>query len=163
MVENSCKRIIFAAGHGVGRAPMAMMLMKKLIGEDAGIEVLARGVVVQFPEPLNQKTEAVMISNGFTLTDFTSEELKDEDIVEGTMIFTMDQKHRKLIIDANEHATEENTFVLTEYTGEELEIVDPYGGTLAAYGLCFEALKESVRKLAVKMELVTEQEAPSEI
>ena len=163
MVNENCKRIIFAVGHGVGRAPMAMMLMKKLIGDNAGVEVLSRGVVVQFPEPLNQKTEAVMISNGITLTDFASEELTDDDITEGTLIFTMDGKHRKMIIDGHEKATVENTFVLTEYLGEELEIVDPYGGTLAAYGLCFEALKESVRKLAVQLGLVTEQEAPSEI
>ena len=31
------------------------------------VEILARGIVVLFPEPLNQKAEAVMISNGITL------------------------------------------------------------------------------------------------
>ncbi len=163
MIANKVKRIIFAAGNGISRAPMAMMIMKKLIGEDSGVEILSRGIIVQFPEPLNQKTEAVMISNGINLTDFTSRELSNEDITEETLIFTMDRKQWKEITDQVEKATPENTFVLNEYLGEELEIMDPYGGTLATYGLCFEALKESVRKLSVKLGLVTEQEAPSEV
>ena len=38
--------------------------------------------------------------------------------------------------------------VLTEFVGDELEIVDPYGGTLQMYGLCYETLVASVGKLA---------------
>ena len=49
-------------------------------------EILARGLVVLFPEPLNQKAEAVMISNGVMLEDYTSMELTDEDITENTLV-----------------------------------------------------------------------------
>ena len=57
------KRVIFAAGSGTSRAPMAAAIMKQMT-EGKDIDVLARGVVVLFPEPMNQKTEAVLISNG---------------------------------------------------------------------------------------------------
>ena len=44
-------------------------------------------------------------------------------------------------------AQEENVQVLTELVGDELEILDPYGGTLQAYGLCFETMNKSIKKL----------------
>jgi protein-tyrosine phosphatase len=31
--------------------------------------------------------------------------------------------------------------------GDELEIIDPYGGELPAYGLCYETLRKSIKKL----------------
>lgn len=44
-------------------------------------------------------------------------------------------------------AKEENVQVLTELVGDELEILDPYGGTLQSYGLCFETMNKSIKKL----------------
>ena len=41
--------------------------------------------------------------------------------------------------------------VLTEYVGDELEILDPYGGALPAYGLCYETLRKSIKKLVKKL------------
>jgi len=117
------------------------------------IEVLCRGVVVQFPEPLNQKAEAVMISNGITMEDFTSCEISDGDYVEGTIAFTMEASQRQRVIDKIPSANEENTYVLSEYVGDELEIMDPYGGTLQTYGICFEVIKNAVKKLIDKLEL----------
>lgn len=49
------KRIVFVAESGTSRAPMAA----GIFGEYAasrGIEVLVRGLVVLFPEPLNQES-----------------------------------------------------------------------------------------------------------
>jgi protein-tyrosine phosphatase len=42
---------------------------------------------------------------------------------------------------------EEDIYVLTELVGDELEILDPYGGTLTSYGLCYETLRKSIKKL----------------
>ena len=41
-----------------------------------------------------------------------------------------------------------NVYVLTDVTGDELEIMDPYGGELVTYGICFETLVRTIRKLA---------------
>lgn len=157
------EKIIFAVDNGISRAPMAELLLKQHIRENGGreTEVLSRGVVVQFSEPLNQKAEAVMISNGISVDGFSSKEIENDDVTKETLIFTMEQKERQQIIRQVEKATEENTFVLTDYIGEELEIMNPIGGTLASYGLCFEALKEATRKLAVKLELIPENKEVS--
>ena len=56
-------KIIFVAENGTCRAPMAAGILKDML-PGKQIEILPRGLVVLFPEPLNQKAEAVMISNG---------------------------------------------------------------------------------------------------
>lgn len=145
------KRIIFAEGNGISRAPMAKALLERELG-DAPIEILARGLVVAFPEPLNQKTEAVMISNNIALEDFVSVELSEEDITENTLVFSMEQSQRNQILNKFASATEDNTFVLGYYVGDELETMDPYGGSLQTYGLCFETLKETMVKLHRKLQ-----------
>lgn len=140
------KKIIFAAESGTCRAPMAAEILKD-IGLKRELEILARGLVVLFPEPLNQKAEAVMISNGLPTEGYMSSPLTAEDIDEDTLILTMESKQRQKVLETFEEAVPENVQVLTEFVGDELEIIDPYGGSLQAYGLCYETLLSSIRKL----------------
>ena len=42
----------------------------------------------------------------------------------------------------------ENVYVLTELVGDELEILDPYGGSLQSYGLCYETMREINHKIS---------------
>lgn len=140
------ERIIFVARSGTCREPMAMGILKDLTLK-YDIEILARGLVVSFPEPMNGKAEAVLISNGITLENFTSAPLTNEDITEGTLIFTMEESQRQKVLEQYENTHVENVYVLTDFVGDELEILDPYGGTLTAYGLCYETLRKSIKKL----------------
>lgn len=143
-------RIIFAVGNGITRAPMATEIFKELYGNDDA-EVLCRGVTVAFPEPLNQKAEAVLAANGIKLEEFTARQLEEEDYTADTYVFTMDEKDLKRIKKRIETADDTNTFVLSSYLGDELEILDPYGGPLQTYGLCFEVLKTSIARMIEKM------------
>ena len=144
------KRVIFVAGNGITRAPMAAEIFKTLCNED--MEVLSRGLIVAFPEPLNQKTEAVMISNGITVEHYESKQIQNDEITEDTIVFVMEESKRLKLLEELENATEENTFVLTSFVGEELEIMDPYGGSLQTYGICFEMLKATLMKVVKKLE-----------
>ena len=140
-----CRRIIFAAETGTCRAPMAMGLLiaQKL---DFPVEIQARGLVVLFPEPLNQKAEAVMAGKGIRLENFKSTPLRDEDFSDDTLVLVFGEDHRKKILE--EYPRAKNVHVLTELTGDELEIMDPYGGDLATYGLCLESMVKPIRTLA---------------
>ena len=111
------------------------------------IEVESRGLVVLFPEPINQKAEAVLISNGVALSDFMSTQLTEEDFLPDTLILTMEYIQREKILEKYETAIPENIYVLTELVGDELEILDPYGGSLQAYGLCYETMRKTIQKL----------------
>ncbi len=139
-------RVIFASGSGTSRAPMATAIFHA-IEHERPIVCEARGLIVQFPEPLNQKVEAVLISNGIELKDYSSKQLMDSDFVENTLVITMEETQRQKILSEYTNATEENTRLLNELVGDELEIMDPYGGSMQSYGLCYEVLKASIEKL----------------
>ena len=126
---------------------MAAELLKEYTMKQP-IDIQARGIVVLFPEPLNQKTEAVLISNGITLENYMSSQLEEEDFALDTLIVVMENGDKQKILDLFENAIPENVQVLTELVGDELEIMNPYGGTLQSYGICYETLSKSVKKLA---------------
>jgi protein-tyrosine phosphatase len=123
---------------------MAAGILQDLLLKEE-IEVLARGLVVSFPEPMNQKAEAVLISNGISMPGFVSVELTQEDVAGNTLVLTMDSSQRDKVIGNFAKATD--VYTLNEFVGDELEIVDPYGGALPAYGLCYEMLRKSIKKL----------------
>ncbi len=114
--------------------------------ESSGRSVGER-LVVLFPEPLNQKAETVMISNGINLEGFMSSQITAGDFGEDTLVLTMEAQQRQKLLEMFPEAKEENVQVLTELVGDELEILDPYGGTLQSYGLCFETMNKSIKKL----------------
>lgn len=140
-------KIVFVAESGTCRAPMAAGILRD-IGLKRNIEIVSRGLVVLFPEPLNQKAEAVMISNGLLTEGYMSSPLTAEDFSEDTLVLVMENKQRQKILEVFDGVNPEDVKVLTEYVGDELEIIDPYGGSLQLYGLCYETLLSSIKKLA---------------
>ena len=79
------RRIIIATGNGASRAPMAAELLKRELSGQP-IEILSRGLIVQFPEPLNQKAEAVMAADGIVFDSFETKELKNGEIIANNAI-----------------------------------------------------------------------------
>lgn len=137
-------RVVFVGRSGSCREPMAQGILRDLLLKNE-IEVLARGLVVSFPEPMNQKAEAVLISNGIYQEGFTSKELTKQDIEGNTLVLTMDSSQKEKVLSRFSKSTD--VYTLNEFVGDELEIVDPYGGALPAYGLCYEMLRKSIKKL----------------
>lgn len=154
-------RVVFAAESGTCRAPMAMGILKEYALKYP-VEVEARGLVVLFPEPLNQKAEAVMISNGINMEAYMSKQLTEEDFTEDTLVLVMEQVQREKILEKYENANPDNVQVLTELVGDELEILDPYGGTLQSYGLCYETMRKSIKKLATLLNEAEQEEEREE-
>ncbi|CBK75489.1 Protein-tyrosine-phosphatase [Butyrivibrio fibrisolvens 16/4] len=144
-------RVIFASGSGTSRAPMATAIFHSF-PHARPIICEARGLIVQFPEPLNQKAEAVLISNGIELKDYSSKQLMESDFSDNTLVITMEETQRQKILSEYVNATEENTRLLNEIVGDELEVMDPYGGSVQTYGLCYEVLKVSIEKLIKLLE-----------
>lgn len=140
------KRVLFVAESGTTRAPMAMAIFLAT-PRKRQYECEARGLVVQFAEPMNQKAEAVLISNGIEIKDYSSKKLTDADFTEDTLVVVMEESQRQKVLADYAAATEENTVLLNRFVGDELEVVDPYGGPIQTYGLCYEVLKVSIEKL----------------
>ena len=76
-----------------------------------------------------------------------STQLSEEDFTEDTLVLLMEHAQMEKLLEKYKNANPENVCVLTELVGEELEIIDPYGGTLQTYGLCYEMLRKTILKL----------------
>ncbi|MBE5906005.1 MAG: phosphotyrosine protein phosphatase [Lachnospiraceae bacterium] len=138
------RKIIFVEEHGNERAMMAKAIFDQNNTEE-DVEADAKGLVVLFPQPMNQKVEAVLISNGITNSGAVSSQLKEEDFGDEVLVLTMEEQQKQRILMQYENA--KNVQLLTDLTGDELEIMDPYGGTLQSYGLCYESLSIIIKKL----------------
>ena len=92
------EKIIFAGKRAICREPMAAAILQRE-HLNFPVEILARGIVVLFPEPLNQKAEAVMISNGITLENYMSSQLESSDFGEHTLVLTFDQAAKEKVLE----------------------------------------------------------------
>ena len=110
------------------------------------VEIYARGAVVLFPEPVNQKAEAVMVSKGMQIGKFLSKQLEEAEVDENTLVLTFEEDMRKKL--SSMFPTIRYLYVLTHITGDELEILNPIGGELFTYGICLESMEKSIKKLA---------------
>lgn len=141
-------KVIFVCRSGTCRAPMAAALLREC-SLKREIQIEARGLVVLFPEPLNQKASAVMISNGINMEGYMSEQLAAEDAEKDTLLVVMEANEIPAVLAIIGEDKLPQVQVLTALVGEELEIMDPYGAPLPSYGLCFESLSKTIKKLAV--------------
>ena len=57
----------------------------------------SRGLVVLFPQPVNQKVEAVLARNGLSAKDHTTTPLTAEDINDDTLLLVMEDSQREKI------------------------------------------------------------------
>ena len=92
-----------------------------------------------------------MISQGIDTSGFLARQLEPDDLTEHTRIFVMEEKQRVHVLEKIPMANEHNTFVLSGYVGDELDIMDPYGGAIQTYGICYEVLRTSIEKLIDKL------------
>ena len=76
-----------------------------------------------------------------------STQLTEDDFSDDALVLVMEKGQLEKVLETYHNADPENVHVLTELVGDELEILNPYGGTLQAYGLCYETLRKTILKL----------------
>ena len=83
-------KLIFVSNSDTAMGPMAEAILqsKYLLDE---LTIMSKGVVVLFPEPINPKAEAVLVSNGLTMKEHMSDPLTKEDFEERTLILAVDE------------------------------------------------------------------------
>ena len=111
--------------------------------------VESRGMVVLFPEPVNQKAEAIMRSHQMTIATHEAVSLEEEDLDDDTLVLTFEEAHKWKIV--AEYGNVKNVYTLSEFIDDDREVSAVHGQPLVAYGENFELLKELIEKLAVKL------------
>ncbi len=142
------RRIIFVSSADNCRGPMAAELLRNQeLQQEYKIE--SRGMVVLFPEPANQKAEAIMKSRQMTLCSHGAVQFSDKDLDEDTLVLTMEESQKWKII--TEYEFVKHVYTLSEFVEIDEEISSPYGQPLTEYGRVFEILQRMVEKLAAKL------------
>lgn len=143
------ERLIFVCTENTCRSPMAEMIYKSLqIGKK--IEVLSRGLVVLFPEPINPKAEIVLSNHELLITDHIAKQFLSYEVDEHTLILTM-SLNEKIKVE-EEFFIKAGVYTLKEFAGETGDLSDPYGGSLIEYEECFGELLRLVKKAAYKID-----------
>lgn len=142
------RRVLFVSNGDGCRGPMAAELLKheNLMQE---YKIGSRGMVVLFPEPANQKAEAIMRSQQMTLADHEATQFSEDDLDDETLILTFEEGHKWKIVSDYENV--KHVYTLNEYIDDGREIPSALGQPLVVYGETFELLKELIKKLAEKL------------
>ena len=142
------RRILFVSKSDNCRGPMAAELLRneKLQQE---YSIGSRGMVVLFPEPANQKAEAIMRCHQMTLEDHEGTQLEETDLDDETLVFTFEESQKWKIVSDYENV--KNVYTLGEYIEDERIVPSSHGQPLNVYGENFELLRELIHKLAVKL------------
>ena len=142
------KKLIFVDADDTSRAPMAKVIMKtKPLFRP--IEIDSRGLVVLFSQPINQKAEAVLISNGYSAKGHASTAFSSEDLQEGNLILTMEEAQRDKI--REEYPDAEDIYTISEFLQMEKEVEPVFGEPLTSYGKCYEMLENIISGIVGKL------------
>ncbi len=142
------RKVLFVSKSDNCRGPVAAELLRNqtLLKE---YEIGSRGMVVLFPEPANQKAEAIMRSQQMTLAAHVATQLSEEDLDDDTLILTFEEKQKWKIIADYEKV--KHVYTINEFIEDEREVLSAHGQPLTVYGENFELLKELTKKLADKL------------
>lgn len=142
------RRVLFVSNSDNCRGPMAAEILRH---ENLAQEykIGSRGLVVLFPEPANQKAEAIMRSQQMTLAAHEGTQLTEEDLDEDTLVLTFEESQKWKIV--SDYVNVKNVYTLNEYIDDDRKVPSALGQPLVVYGENFELLKELIRKLADKL------------
>lgn len=156
-MNNRYDRLIFVDTDDTARAPMAAAIMEVLFRDELKLpcEILSRGLVSLFPQPLNQKAQAVLEENGFDAIRHNSSQLMQEDITPTTLILTMEENQKGKIWEEYEYAL--HVFSLPGYLKIQKDISALFGAPVTEYGECFQELKSLIQLLVEQLNKEVEE------
>jgi protein arginine phosphatase len=142
-------RILFVCTGNTCRSPMAEAILKSK--ELPGVEVKSAGVYAPNGAEASVNAKTVLDKNNIS-HDHRSSTLTKEDIEWATLVLTMTQSHKGLILSQYPHAAEK-TFTLKEFADEtgNLDVADPFGGNEQIYREAFEEIQKSIERIMHKL------------
>ena len=140
------KRIIFVSYDDTCLGPLAESIFRQ-IGKDYDVEVLSRGAVVLFPEPLNTKMLQIMEQRGLVPASPVSCQLTASDITDDTLLLAMTDADVEIVRELFPAA---RIGKLRELVGQKGDIEVPHGKGIEEYELCYEHI-DLLTKMAAQI------------
>lgn len=142
------RRVLFISKSDNCRGPMAAELLRNESLKQE-YKIGSRGMVVLFPEPANQKAEAIMRSHKMTLASHEATQLDEVDLDDDTLVLTFEESQKWKIVSDYENV--KHVYTLGEYIDDDRVVCSAHGQPLNVYGENFELLRELIHKLAEKL------------
>ena len=148
MALQKYRRVLFVSSGDTCRGPMAAELLRQQNLQQE-YQVDSRGMVVLFPEPANQKAEAIMRSQQMTLAKHVSTQFTEADLDDDTLVLTFEEAQKWKIV--SDYEKVKNVYTLGEYIDDDRSVFSAHGQPLVVYGENFELLRDLINKLARKL------------
>lgn len=141
-------KLIFLSTDNTCSSPLAEAIYYSLVPEGE-LEVISRGLVVLFEEPINPKIALVAQNHQLLLEGYRSIALSNEEITKETLILTMSQKQKQTVLEDFMDAN--YVYALNEFVGEIEEIFTPYGEGLLEYEEFYLSMVRMVKKVVLRL------------
>lgn len=143
-------RIIFVCQDNTALSPMAEAIFREMV-KSPDVEVMSRGLVVLFPEPLNDFAREVLLSHQMDFTKESTTPFSIDEVNDETLILTMSISQTIKI--GQEYGLTEQVFTLRKFDKEEDgDVLDPFGGGPLEYQTLYQELSELIHKMIVNLE-----------
>lgn len=150
-------KVILVGYDNLTRSIIAEAVLKKILEEKeiSNVEVLSRGLVVLFSEPISPKAEAVLYEHGCGASGKRSSELTQEDVENADIILTMGKEEVDRI--REKYDVQTTCMFLGTFIDMEEEIPPVSEDTKEAYENCYEVTRQAMEAAADRLilELIT--------
>lgn len=127
----------------MGEAILRGLLKKKQI---SGIEVVSRGLVVLFSEPVSPQAARLLRANGYSIEEFRSVQLTEEEMESADLILTMTEEQAEKIRSDFQSST--TCMSLGTFIDMDTPIPEVQGDTEEEYMQCFTAIEHVMEAVA---------------
>ena len=143
--------IILVGENNLTRSILAEAILKKIFQQKniENVNVISRGSIVLFSEPISPKASAVLYEHGCEDMSKRSTELTQEDIDNADLILTMSRSDTEHIRDHFEVNT--TCMFLGTFIDMEEEIPDVAEDTKEGYEVCYELTKQAMEAAADRL------------